>query len=482
MRGARLLVLVLVLVPLPVSAGCSRTPKTTDTATATDAAPAVVLRATAAHRDATADDAIAPPTEGEHLYEGTLGESTRITVHFTRARDDLRGTYTYAAMGRPLALQGTVEPGGALVLDESVDGKKTGVLRLRPAGAGLTGEWSDPAGKRVYPVRLSPLRSTDPGADAGAGASPTFEKQARECLAEVSCPASEAARLFVASDDAKERELECYRFVDGAGAPRDLARARACLERLEVGSCEGSSASMEREMLAVMRIDGLGGRTDIAGARQLFDKCFDDVTKDAVFEYAGARELALPATKKDACDLGGTTLVWEQCAARKSESERTRGQLAAKAGVATLDPTGKRLFDVATKAYAEYVRAKMLYVYDVYSGGSIRYALAMGEERELVQKRAGDLAVFSTFKAKPASEADAVKAATLETAALGSDVKPGSPYATTESTWRTYRDAEIDLYVHVFGPAQGRDEVRRALMVMLSERRMAEQAAPNLGN
>ena len=373
-----------------------------------------------------------------------------------------------------------VEPSGALVLDESVDGKKTGVLRLRPAGAGLTGEWSDPTGKRAYPVRLSPLRSTDAG--AGASPSPTFAKQARECLAEVSCPASEAARLFVASDDAKESELECYRFVDGAGAPRDLARARACLERLEVGSCEGSSASMEREMLAVMRIDGLGGRTDVTGARQLFDKCFDDVTKDAVFEYAGARELALSSPKKDACELGGTTLVWEQCAARKSESERTRGQLAAKAVAATLDPTGKHLFDVATKAYAEYVRAKMTYVYDVYSGGSIRYALAMGEERELVQKRAGDLAVFSTLKAKPATEADAVSAATRETTALGSDAKTGSPYATTETTWRTYRDAEIDLYVHVFGPAQGRDEVRRAMMVMLSERRIAEQPAPNVGH
>ena len=105
------------------------------------------------------------------------------------------------------------------------------------------------------------------------------------------------------------------------------------------------------------------------------------------------------------------------------------------------------LFDVAT-AYAEYVRAKMTY-------------RSRRLQRRLDPLRARDGRERSSFRARrrprrvPDAQGEAgdrggtrSRPRRWETTALGSDAKTGSPYATTETTWRTYRDAEIDLYVH----------------------------------
>jgi hypothetical protein len=99
----------------------------------------------------------------------------------------------------------------------------------------------------------------------------TLSERAEHCLADATCPSAEAASLFVQADDAGERGVDCFRFLDGAGTLRDVKRARACLERgLAYEECEeGSSAGLELAELAVMRIDGVGGSQDIQGGRAL---------------------------------------------------------------------------------------------------------------------------------------------------------------------------------------------------------------------
>jgi hypothetical protein len=47
-----------------------------------------------------------------------------------------------------------------------------------------------------------------------------------------------------------------------------------------------------------------------------------------------------------------------------------------------------------------------------------------------------------------------------------------------KEAWEKYRDAEVALYVHVFGPSQGADNVRASLLVDLAGRRQQECSPP----
>jgi hypothetical protein len=93
---------------------------------------------------------------GEHEYRGTLGTTTAVAMHLVRTGDSLNGFYVYLAIGRPIGLIGTIDAAGAMELSEDVDGKTTGTWRLRAAGSGLAGEWTNMAGNKTFAVRLSP--------------------------------------------------------------------------------------------------------------------------------------------------------------------------------------------------------------------------------------------------------------------------------------------------------------------------------------
>jgi hypothetical protein len=59
-----------------------------------------------------------------------------------------------------------------------------------------------------------------------------------------------------------------------------------------------------------------------------------------------------------------------------------------------------------------------------------------------------------------------------EAAELGRDMQA------TEKAWAKYCDAEAALYVHVFGPSQGADDVRASLVMDLAVRRHRECSPP----
>src|SRR5689334_16487662 len=99
------------------------------------------------------------------------------------------------------------------------------------------------------------------------------------------------------------------RRLDGSGVARDVARGRACLDRVAVATCDGGSAFLAIAELATLRVDGVGGPADIAGARALFATCFDDVTKETVLEHASAKERDEKTPPVDFCATGGGTTL-----------------------------------------------------------------------------------------------------------------------------------------------------------------------------
>lgn len=438
---------------------------------------------------ASASDASPLPAhslDGAHDYRGTLGSKTGIAMHLVGSGTSVRGSYVYLAIGRPIPLDGTADTAGAVALTETADGKSTGTFRLRPRGDDLTGEWTDPAGKKTFAVELAPGAPFEV-ATGDAGKPTSASRRAEECLAQPSCPAAEAAALFATASDTREPDLDCFRFIDGAGTPRDLARGRACLERrADALACGGSSMFLGGATLALMRIDGIGGAPDVAGAGALVDGCFDDVTREAVVAHAAARSKDPKTPPVDFCkNLGGTTITLNECEARSSKNADTARELQAKMVVAGLDDEGKALFATSDKAYGDYVEAMSDYVYEVYIDGTIRGAMSLSTQVALKAARAKDLEALPRFVAKdttPNDVAAAERDAALALARVGTTT-PAEKAALgkTQRTWEAYRDAEVALYAHAFGPKQGADRVAATLRVRLASRRAKECAPPSAG-
>jgi uncharacterized protein YecT (DUF1311 family) len=428
--------------------------------------------------------------DGDHDYRGTLGATTSIAVHLVRTGPAVSGSYVYLAVGRPIALEGSVDKNGAIVLTETADGKVTGAMRLLAVGRDLVGQWSDPSSKKAFPVQLSPGAHFEalpvdggPPAPRSAGVA----KRAEECLASPSCSAADAARLFVAAGDANDPSVDCFRFLDGMGTDRDLTRARACLEhRAKTLECGGSSAGLEIAELAMMRIDGVGGASNVAAARALLAGCLDDVTRSEILEHAAAKERDPRTPRVDFCkSLGGTTITSNECMARESKNADTKRELQVKAVAAALDDTGRKLFAGSEKAYDDYVTAMGAFVYEVYAQGTIRSAMLLGEEQGLKVGRARELADFPRFVANGVSARE-VEAAERDLATALAKVKTTTPaerdaLEKTQRAWTIYRDADLALYEHVFGPRQGVDRVHATVLVGLESHRAKDCAFPSAG-
>ena len=437
-----------------------------------------------ASSDAPASEALA---EGARDYRGTLGAGTSIAVHLVRTGAAVTGAYVYTAIGRPIRLDGNLDA-GALTLTESLDDKVTGTFRLHPEGDRLIGDWIDPSGKRTFPVRLgagepfAASTAADAGARSADGGDASPNERAEACLARPTCPAAEAARLFVAAAVARDPALDCLRFLDGAGTPRDLPRGRACLERrADALECGGSSMSLDTAELALLRVDGIGGKADIDRARDLVDGCFDDVSRQGILEHAAAKERDPRTPPADFCkDIDGTTITNVECEARSGKNSDTVRQLQAKTVVEGLDAGGRDLFAKSDQAFDDYVGAVGDYVYEVYIDGTIRGAMALSAENKLKAARIRDVAAFPRFIAKDTSPkevgaAERRRAAALDGLHAGTAAEKVA-LLKTEQTWEAFRDAEVALYAHAFGPSQGAERVEAAVRARLEARRASDAA------
>jgi uncharacterized protein YecT (DUF1311 family) len=428
--------------------------------------------------------------DGDHDFQGTLGAKTSIAAHLVRTGPAVSGSYVYSAIGRPIALEGSVDQNGEMSLTETAEGKVTGTLRLHTQGADLVGQWSDPSGKNVFPLHLSPgPRFVALPGEGGAPSPPPagVAKRAEECLARPTCSAADAARLFVAASEANDPTVDCFRFLDGTGTDRDSARARACFEhRAKTLECGRGSAGLETAELAMMRIDGVGGASDVAAARALLAGCFDDVTRSGILEHAAAKERDPRAPRVDFCKgIGGTTITSNECMARESKNADSKRELEAKGVAAGLDDSGRKLFAASEKAHGDYVAAMGAFVYEVYVQGTIRVAMSLSEEQRLKAGRAKELADFPRFVATGIS-AKEIESAGRELGAALAKVKTATvaereALEKTQRAWTIYRDAELALYQHVFGPKQGVDRVHATVLVGLESHRAKDCAFPSAG-
>jgi hypothetical protein len=312
--------------------------------------------------------------------------------------------------------------------------------------------------------------------ESGAGKT----KAAIACLAELACPAAEAERLFLAGDDGADPEVDCYRFLDGAGTARDVVRGRACLERSVVEMrCKGSSVDLGLVELAVMAIDGVGGPQDIAKARALLADCFDDVAKQAVLEHADAKTRDPKTRAMDFCkEAGGTTLTNDVCQARRRDGAQALEQLRAKAVYAPLDARARTSLAEVEKRYGEYVDAMVSYVVSLYEGGTMRGAAGLAMENTLRQARAAELASFSAFAPGAPTKADVDKALGDQARAVAQAPRPTpaarAAFKKAETAWDAYRVADRAFYERVFGATE---QVRAAVNILLAEQRAKDVLA-----
>lgn len=334
-----------------------------------------------------------------------------------------------------------------------------------------------------------PPDAPTPKAPPSAGRDTGHARRAEACLRDVECSPAETERRFVEAYEAGDALFWCFAFLDGTGVPQDLARGRACLERevIDGEACAGGSAMLSRVELAVMMIDGVAGRKDIPGARALMSDCFDDVAKDAVLKHAAKKEADPKTPPLDFCEAeGGTTLTAEECHARRVHVAAARERLRAKELLAKLDARGKKLLVAAEKAFDEYATAQGQWVATSFQGGSLRGIAASTAEEHLRKVRADELAAFDAFVAPAAAAADAERS--RKALAAGGPKAKAMPaneravFASAESRWAAYRRASVDLYVHVFGGAQGEARVRDAVTGRYADQRLAAYEATRFGH
>src|SRR5260370_37593542 len=141
-----------------------------------------------------------------------------------------------------------------------------GACGHKPSSQGSTPERkADPAVAPMAAPSAAPA-SVDPSLLVAAGEQASAAR-AEACLADVRCSATEASGLLIAADDAHDLELNCFRFVDGAGTARARRRGRSCLEHQGRMNRSGGLLAAER---MPMSVGGLGGPTGPARAPPAF--------------------------------------------------------------------------------------------------------------------------------------------------------------------------------------------------------------------
>lgn len=120
------------------------------------------------------------------------------------------------------------------------------------------------------------------------------------------------------------------------------------------------------------------------------------------------------------------------------------------------------------------------YVYQVYIDGTIRGSMALFAENKLKSARIRDLAAFSHFVARDTSPAEVEAADQRRAAALGrapaGTAAEKAALRKTEQTCEAFREAEVALYSHAFGPSQGVERVTASVRGRLEARRASDMA------
>ena len=94
----------------------------------------------------TAPELHAGPLRSENLVlRGEIAHHLNIAMRLLREGSKLSGSYYYVRIGKDIRLSGTIDDGGTVLLEEFVNGEKTGTFRGRfVSNERMEGTWSKP--------------------------------------------------------------------------------------------------------------------------------------------------------------------------------------------------------------------------------------------------------------------------------------------------------------------------------------------------
>jgi uncharacterized protein YecT (DUF1311 family) len=311
----------------------------------------------------------------------------------------------------------------------------------------------------------------------------------------------------------------------GIGMRADAVRARACFERAltKEGACNAESPSMDRVFLSVMLLDAQGGRRETDRAVSLFDGCFEDQTVQQVRDEAHKR--AHGANKRlDFCkDIGGTMGAMDDCAQNNYERALMRRQVVAWPMVSKLDGRQRALWVAAANAWTEASLRTAQASEALSRGGAVLRLdddasasasqivpslmfVPLGALKEFSLPSMAPLEIIEDMAAsederlkrivqipsyRPNALADVDKAESEMAQALatampsverdagaGSDLDDKDVSEATKAlingsqvAWVAYRDAEVELYIALYGDRFGRAPVERDARASLARAR-----------
>jgi hypothetical protein len=95
----------------------------------------------------------------KNYYEGALNNKYKISMVISLEDLDLKGYYSYRAVGKPINLDGHIEKGAQFIIKESIDKKITGEFRGKFTSIfdAIEGQWSSPDGKKQMPFKLKKI-------------------------------------------------------------------------------------------------------------------------------------------------------------------------------------------------------------------------------------------------------------------------------------------------------------------------------------
>lgn len=80
----------------------------------------------------------------EKTYKGKIANKYDITLTLSSVDGRLEGFYFYQRKGQGLRIEGNIDSNGNLILQETVDGKRTGVINAKKIGDEINGVWKNP--------------------------------------------------------------------------------------------------------------------------------------------------------------------------------------------------------------------------------------------------------------------------------------------------------------------------------------------------
>jgi hypothetical protein len=124
--------------------------------------------------------AFAGQVQGEREYVGAMGNSLRIRMTLNIEGRSVQGSYVYEAVGKPLALTGTISGKQITLRETDEDGKHTGTFKGQFVTATLIeGNWSNPAGTKTLPFSVKAIAgssATSPASAASDGVSGQYQR------------------------------------------------------------------------------------------------------------------------------------------------------------------------------------------------------------------------------------------------------------------------------------------------------------------